>query len=164
MRIAALTLVLGLISTESAASELVGPPPRGGWYATNQDLFCRLKRIVDSPEARLEFVFVAKFQQSNKPPAITFQVDAIPAQLVWPVRFSVGSDSSAPPIEVGATSASATMLTGLDAQRLFAYLREGHGLDVDYSLVDGIKRRFYLDTFNFPQSAAMFDACAAHVA
>jgi hypothetical protein len=164
MRIAVLTLGLVLISTAVGASEFVGPPPRGGWYATNQDLFCSLKRIVDTSDVKLEFLFVARFQQSSKPPAITFQVNATPAQLAWPVRFTLGSNTSEPPVEVGAASASSTFLSGPDVNRLLGYLRDGKGLNVDYSLLDGIKRRVYLDAFNFPQSAAMFDACAAHVA
>jgi hypothetical protein len=91
-------------------------------------------------------------------------VNASPAKLARPVRLSPGSDASAPDIEVGADSDPGTVLTGAGVQKLLAYLKAGKGLDVEYSLIDGIELKLYLDTFQFPQSVAMFEACTAHVA
>ena len=163
MKIFVLGLSMACMSTGASDGLWVGKLPSGGWYATNQDLYCNLKRDVDAPDVKLEFLFVSGLPQANKAPVVTFRVNAIPAQLAWPIRFSVGSNPSAPHVEIAADPASPTFVTGQDVERLFGYLRSGKGLDVNYSLVDGIKRRIYLDAFNFRQSAAMFEACTAHV-
>jgi hypothetical protein len=139
-------------------------PPRMGWTASNHDGFCSLRRVEETGEAKLEFVFVSGLANSNKPKQITFQVNASPAKLVRPVRLSPGSDATAPDIEIGALSDSGTTLAGAGVYKLIEYLKAGKGLDVEYSLTDGPKLRLYLDTFNFPQSVAMFEACTAHVA
>lgn len=141
-----------------------GPPERDGWSATNQDGFCSLKRSVESADAKLEFVFVSGLREDDEPQEITFQVIAIPAGLVWPVRVFLGSDPFALQIKIGVDSSSPTFLTSAGAEQLIRHLKAGGELHVVYSLSDGIQRRVTLDHHKFYQSVAMFEACTAHVA
>ncbi len=164
MKLVVLSLNLALMAADANASTFVGPPPRDGWSATNQHGFCSLSRIVETSDTKLEFLFVSRLPNVDVPQQITFQVNATPAKLVRPVRLSPGSDASAPDVEVGAESDPTTSLAGAGVQKLLAYLKAGKGLDVAFSLTDGIERRVYLDTFKFSQSVAMFEACTAHVA
>ncbi len=163
LALAATVLAIGTLAW-SAASASQNPPPRDGWYATNQYGVCILRRVEDTRETKLEFIFVSGLKTAAKRQQITFQVNASPAKLARPVRLSPGSDAIAPDIEVGADSDLGTVLAGVGVQKLIAYLKAGQGLDVEYSLIDGMELKLYLDTFNFPQSAAMFEACTAHVA
>ena len=164
MKILALSAGLAFMAASTGQSTFVGPPPRDGWSATNQDGFCLLRRIEDTRDTKLEFLFVSGLYNAGTPQQVTFQVNSSPAKLSRPVRLSPGSDASAPDIEVGADSDLSTALTGIGVQKLLAYLKAGKGLDVEYSLTDGTQLKLYLDTFKFPQSFAMFEACTAHVA
>ena len=163
MKLVAQTVGLIVVATHANAT-WVGPPPRDGWSATNQHGFCSLGRVFETSDAKLEFLFVSGLPNSDVQKQITFQVNATPAVLVRPVRLSPGSDATAPDIEVGSEADPGTTLVGAGAQKLFAYLKAGTGLDIEYSLTDGVERRVYLDTLKFPQSAAMFETCTSHVA
>ena len=140
------------------------PPGEDGWSATNQDGFCSLKRAAKSADTRFEFVFLSRLREDDESREITFQVIATPARLVWPVRVSLGSKPNAPQIEIGADSSSSTSLIGTGALQLLEHLKTGGALHVVYSLSDGMEGRIFLDHYRFSQSAAMFEACTAHVA
>jgi hypothetical protein len=159
-----LSIGLALMSADSNSGLWVGKPPRAGWFATNQDGFCSLRSVLETSEVKLEFLFVSRSTQDDSPYEITFQVNATPAHLVRPVRLAPGSEPTAATVEVGSDASPTTSLSGPGVQQLLAYLKDGKGLDVSYSLVDGIQRRIYLDALKFSQSVAMFEACTAHVA
>jgi len=164
MSLVAFSLSLALAATEADAQLWAGPSTRTRWVATNQDGFCSLKRVEETAETKLEFMFVSGLHKKDVPKGISFQVSASPAKLAWPMTFSVGSDRSQPHIVLGADQHAPPWLGGTEAQQLLIYLKNGHGLDVAYALADGAKLSLYLDAFNFPQAVAMFEACTAHVA
>ena len=163
MRFLAFSLCLASIAAGQSAGTFVDPP-RYGWFATNQFGICSLKRVIETTDAKLEFLFLSPSGPDVRSHRITFQVNATPAHLVWPVRLSPGSDRKAQPIEIGADSSSSTLLADAGVQRLLAYLKDGTSLDVVYSLSDGVERNLFLDGYKFAQSVAMFEVCGAHVA
>jgi hypothetical protein len=139
-------------------------PGRVGWSATNLDGFCSLKYSAGPADARLDLVFMTPLRANYRSSGITFHVIRTPHDLVWPVRVFLGFDPNAAQIEVGAEASAHTFLLRGEAELILRHLRLGQDLHLTYSLTDGIERRITLDQVRFPQSVAMFEACAAHVA
>src|SRR5688572_19998650 len=106
MRSVVLAARLALTVSHATATLWSGPTQRSARFATNEDGFCSLKRVLATEDVKLDFWFVSGLANSNVPEAITFQVVATPATLGWPMRLSVGSDPDQPPFVLGSDPAA----------------------------------------------------------